>query len=604
MLPARELHWRFSRSSGPGGQGVNTADSRVELSFDVARSPSFPPHLRERARARLAPPARRRGADRRRLGAPQPAAQPGRRPRAARRGAAGGARPRSRPLGGRPGRRRVRSGAGSTPRPAAERSSACGAGRPSSSARPVGRSTRPTPIVTFAGQNVPTGRAATAAVSRAAADGLGVDTADTAGAGWRIDRGGVARWRPDHRQVRAGGLLVASPTSPSGADVPPVLPSIPLATRSRRDRRASRRSAAWWHGRHRRSVEPRTRRGRARQGRGHRGGPQGRHRQRVLRRRRRDRPVQPLLLLLRPGRAALPLVAAVGGVRDRLRPDGSRCRRLRVPRLPEGSEDPQAGADDREPPRHPRARTCRNTRGCPGGSASPSCERADARRRADRTTRRCRVGRRRGRTWHDGGPIHVKIYVRFVQEDCGGQPDQPQRGGRPARAPVDPARARDGATRGRASRSVALVTDVTTQLCNLVRAEVELAKAEVTAEVRKGVTGSVFFAVAARDRPVQPLLLLLRPGRAALPLVAAVGGVRHRLRPDGSRSPRCSGSSATGRFRRSASRSGRSRASASPPRCCSTAAAPTTVPSWTPRARRRADRTTRRCCGGAAGASP
>jgi uncharacterized membrane protein YqjE len=42
-----------------------------------------------------------------------------------------------------------------------------------------------------------------------------------------------------------------------------------------------------------------------------------------------------------------------------------------------------------------------------------------------------------------------------------------------------------------------LVTDVTTQLSNLVRAEVELAKAEVTAEVRKGVTGSVFFAVAA-----------------------------------------------------------------------------------------------------------
>ena len=42
-----------------------------------------------------------------------------------------------------------------------------------------------------------------------------------------------------------------------------------------------------------------------------------------------------------------------------------------------------------------------------------------------------------------------------------------------------------------------LVSDVTTQLSNLVRAEVELAKAEVTAEVRKGVTGSVFFVVAA-----------------------------------------------------------------------------------------------------------
>jgi ribosome-associated protein len=54
VLPARELHWRFSRSSGPGGQGVNTADSRVELSFDLARSPSVPAHLRERAQRRLA----------------------------------------------------------------------------------------------------------------------------------------------------------------------------------------------------------------------------------------------------------------------------------------------------------------------------------------------------------------------------------------------------------------------------------------------------------------------------------------------------------------------------------------------------------------------
>ncbi|MGZ8750568.1 MAG: alternative ribosome rescue aminoacyl-tRNA hydrolase ArfB [Pseudonocardia sp.] len=53
VLPARELHWRFSRSSGPGGQGVNTADSRVELSFDLARSPSFPAHLLERAERRL-----------------------------------------------------------------------------------------------------------------------------------------------------------------------------------------------------------------------------------------------------------------------------------------------------------------------------------------------------------------------------------------------------------------------------------------------------------------------------------------------------------------------------------------------------------------------
>ena len=51
--PESELSWRFSRSSGPGGQGVNTTDSRVELSFDVARSPTLPTHLRARALARL-----------------------------------------------------------------------------------------------------------------------------------------------------------------------------------------------------------------------------------------------------------------------------------------------------------------------------------------------------------------------------------------------------------------------------------------------------------------------------------------------------------------------------------------------------------------------
>ncbi|CAA9345882.1 MAG: Hypothetical protein YaeJ with similarity to translation release factor [uncultured Frankineae bacterium] len=53
-LPEAELSWRFSRSSGPGGQGVNTTDSRAELSFDVARSSALPPHLRERALRRLA----------------------------------------------------------------------------------------------------------------------------------------------------------------------------------------------------------------------------------------------------------------------------------------------------------------------------------------------------------------------------------------------------------------------------------------------------------------------------------------------------------------------------------------------------------------------
>ena len=53
-VPEAELRWRFSRSSGPGGQGVNTTDSRAELSFPVASSTSLPEHLRERVLERLA----------------------------------------------------------------------------------------------------------------------------------------------------------------------------------------------------------------------------------------------------------------------------------------------------------------------------------------------------------------------------------------------------------------------------------------------------------------------------------------------------------------------------------------------------------------------
>jgi hypothetical protein len=53
VIPAAQLRWRFSRASGPGGQGVNTTDSRVELVFDLATSPSVPEPLRRRALARL-----------------------------------------------------------------------------------------------------------------------------------------------------------------------------------------------------------------------------------------------------------------------------------------------------------------------------------------------------------------------------------------------------------------------------------------------------------------------------------------------------------------------------------------------------------------------
>ncbi|HUY52033.1 MAG TPA: alternative ribosome rescue aminoacyl-tRNA hydrolase ArfB [Streptosporangiaceae bacterium] len=53
-IPAEELSWRFSRSSGPGGQSVNTSDSRVELSYDLAASSALGPVFKERALSALA----------------------------------------------------------------------------------------------------------------------------------------------------------------------------------------------------------------------------------------------------------------------------------------------------------------------------------------------------------------------------------------------------------------------------------------------------------------------------------------------------------------------------------------------------------------------
>ena len=54
VVPERELKWRFSRSSGPGGQSVNTADSRVELSLDLTTTTALGPVQRTRALEALA----------------------------------------------------------------------------------------------------------------------------------------------------------------------------------------------------------------------------------------------------------------------------------------------------------------------------------------------------------------------------------------------------------------------------------------------------------------------------------------------------------------------------------------------------------------------
>jgi ribosome-associated protein len=53
VIPAHELAEQFSRSSGPGGQSVNTTDSRVELRFDVSASVAFSEQQRRRALDRL-----------------------------------------------------------------------------------------------------------------------------------------------------------------------------------------------------------------------------------------------------------------------------------------------------------------------------------------------------------------------------------------------------------------------------------------------------------------------------------------------------------------------------------------------------------------------
>ena len=53
VIPDADLTWSFSRSSGPGGQHVNTTDTRARLTFDLAGSEAFPDEVNQRLVARL-----------------------------------------------------------------------------------------------------------------------------------------------------------------------------------------------------------------------------------------------------------------------------------------------------------------------------------------------------------------------------------------------------------------------------------------------------------------------------------------------------------------------------------------------------------------------
>lgn len=54
-IPEQELSWRFSRSSGAGGQHVNTTDTRVELTWNLAQTTALTPEQKARASQALAP---------------------------------------------------------------------------------------------------------------------------------------------------------------------------------------------------------------------------------------------------------------------------------------------------------------------------------------------------------------------------------------------------------------------------------------------------------------------------------------------------------------------------------------------------------------------
>jgi ribosome-associated protein len=57
-IPLDELEWRFSASGGPGGQHANTSNTKAEVRFDVAASPSLGPRQRARLLERVGPTVR------------------------------------------------------------------------------------------------------------------------------------------------------------------------------------------------------------------------------------------------------------------------------------------------------------------------------------------------------------------------------------------------------------------------------------------------------------------------------------------------------------------------------------------------------------------
>ena len=129
-IPDSELSWRFSRSGGPGGQSVNTADSRVELSWDVANTSRLGADAQGRGAGSARGPAGRRRVDGGGVRAPLAIPEPPRR-----RGTAPGGGPRA-AIVGRPGRavptkpsRRIKWSAGWRARRTAATSRSCAARR-------------------------------------------------------------------------------------------------------------------------------------------------------------------------------------------------------------------------------------------------------------------------------------------------------------------------------------------------------------------------------------------------------------------------------------------------------------------------------------------